>query len=90
MSGASLPDLSARYEASELVTLTASWGVYHQAPTYRELRGRPEPGAGILGSLNRDLGSQTSIQTLVGLEYFPAIIAVCTSARRHITSCCEI
>jgi hypothetical protein len=64
------PRLSARYEASELVTVTASWGVYHQAPTYRELRGRPEPGAGILGSMNEDLGSQTSIQTLVGLEYF--------------------
>lgn len=64
------PRLSARYEASEILTLTASYGVYHQTPTYRELRGRPEPGAGILGSLNDQLRSQTSYQLVVGGEYF--------------------
>jgi hypothetical protein len=64
------PRISARYEASEILSLTASWGVYRQPPTYRELRGRPEPGKGILGSLNTDLQSQTSYQTIVGAEYF--------------------
>jgi hypothetical protein len=64
------PRISARYEATDVLALSASWGVYNQTPTYRELRGRPEPGAGILGSLNDGLRSQTSYQFVLGGEYF--------------------
>jgi hypothetical protein len=64
------PRVSARYRASELTTLTGSWGIYYQAPTYRELRGQPEPGETILGALNRDLRSQRAMQFVAGLEYF--------------------
>ncbi len=64
------PRLSARYEASDQVTLNASVGVYHQEPTYQELRGKPKPGEGVLGSLNRDIKSQRSLQLVTGIDYF--------------------
>ncbi|MBT8400471.1 MAG: TonB-dependent receptor [Rhodothermia bacterium] len=64
------PRLSARYRLNELTVLLASWGIYYQAPGYRELRGRPEPGQSILGALNRDLKSQRSNQIVLGLERF--------------------
>ncbi|MEX0822698.1 MAG: TonB-dependent receptor [Rhodothermales bacterium] len=64
------PRVSARYGASDQLSLTAGWGYYYQAPTYRELRGRPEPGESIRGSLNRDIRSQRAIQYAVGGEYF--------------------
>ena len=64
------PRLSARFLASDRLTLTGSWGLYHQKPTYRELRGKPGPGESILDALNRDLQSQRSMQIVAGGEYF--------------------
>lgn len=64
------PRLSARFLASEQLTLTGSWGLYHQKPTYRELRGKPEPGTSILDALNRDIAAQRSMQFVLGGEYF--------------------
>ncbi len=64
------PRLSSRYRASELLTLMGSLGVYHQTPTYRELRGKPEPGETLLGTLNRGIRSQRAIQYVAGGEYF--------------------
>ena len=64
------PRLSARYRLDPLTVLLASWGIYYQAPGYRELRGRPEPGQSILGALNRDLKSQRSHQVVLGVERF--------------------
>jgi len=64
------PRLSARYQATERLTLTGSWGLYHQKPTYRELRGQPASGQSIEDALNRSLQSQQSIQYVLGGEYF--------------------
>lgn len=64
------PRLTARYTASTQLSLMGSWGIYYQTPTYRELRGTPAPGESIASSLNRNLKSQRSMQTVVGLEYF--------------------
>ncbi len=64
------PRLSTRFELDALTALVASWGIYYQAPGYRELRGRPEPGQSILGALNRDLRSQRSHQVVAGVERF--------------------
>lgn len=64
------PRLSARYDATSRLVLSGSWGYYYQTPTYRELRGKPEPGETILGALNRDIRSQRSIQYVAGAEYF--------------------
>lgn len=64
------PRLSARFRQSERLTLTGSWGIYHQKPIYRELRGKPDPGESILDALNRGLKSQRSMQLVFGGEYF--------------------
>ena len=64
------PRLSARYQASEQLRLMGRWGVYHQTPTYRELRGKPEPGETILSALNRDLEAQRAMPVAVGVDYF--------------------
>lgn len=64
------PRLTATYKRDEFTTLFASLGVYYQAPSYRELRGKPEIGETILGALNRDLKSQRSLQAVGGFEYF--------------------
>ncbi len=64
------PRISARYRHNKLTSFLASWGVYYQAPGYRELRGRPAPGQTILGALNRDLTSQRSNQIVAGIERF--------------------
>jgi len=66
------PRLSARYRLTTRTTLNGAAGVYHQAPTYRELRGQPEPGEGILGALNRGLKAQRSVQFVGGLEHLLA------------------
>lgn len=78
------PRLGATYKWTTQTTLLGSVGVYHQAPTYRELRGTPEPGCSsqaeceareegetdfILGALNRDLASQRSVQFVAGVEH---------------------
>ncbi len=74
------PRLSARYIWDELTTLTAATGVYHQAPTYRELRGEPiyssrdSTGSVLLPSLNRDIQSQRALQFIAGVErFFPSV-----------------
>ncbi len=64
------PRLSARYDAADRLSLSGSWGYYHQSPSYRELRGKPEAGESILGALNRGLRSQRSQQYVLGGEYF--------------------
>lgn len=64
------PRSSFTWKHNPLVQIFGSAGVYHQAPTYRELRGKPEPGETILGALNRDLRSQRSLQFVLGGEYF--------------------
>ncbi len=64
------PRLSARYQHSSVTTFYGTAGLYHQTPTYRELRGKPEPGETILGSLNPDLKSQRSVQLVAGIEHF--------------------
>ncbi|MES3631180.1 MAG: TonB-dependent receptor [Longimonas sp.] len=64
------PRLSATFQASENLSLSGSWGLYHQAPTYRELRGNPDFAEGIRDALNRDIQSQRSMQVVLGGEYF--------------------
>ncbi|MFB6278402.1 MAG: TonB-dependent receptor domain-containing protein [Salinibacter sp.] len=64
------PRLSARFQANDRLTLTGSWGIYHQKPTYRELRGTPQGTETIEETLNRNIESQRSIQYVFGGEYF--------------------
>ncbi|MEF8816542.1 MAG: TonB-dependent receptor [Salinibacter sp.] len=64
------PRLSGRLKATERLTLTGAWGIYHQKPTYRELRGDPEGTESIAETLNRDIESQRSVQYVLGGEYF--------------------
>jgi len=64
------PRLSARFKYSERLTLNAAWGIYHQQPTYRELRGTPQDTTSISDALNRDVKSQRSMQFVLGGEYF--------------------
>lgn len=64
------PRLSATYQYNRITSLFGSFGLYHQAPTYRELRGKPDVGETILGALNTDLRSQRSLQAVAGVEYF--------------------
>ena len=64
------PRLSARFKYSEQLTLNAAWGIYHQQPAYRELRGTPQGDQTISEALNRDVKSQRSMQFVLGGEYF--------------------
>jgi len=64
------PRFTTTYKKSDLTTLFGSFGIYYQAPSYRELRGKPAVGETILGALNRDLKSQRSLQAVAGMEYF--------------------
>jgi TonB dependent receptor-like, beta-barrel/CarboxypepD_reg-like domain/TonB-dependent Receptor Plug Domain len=64
------PRISGHYRLDANTLLLASWGIYYQSPSYRELRGRPEAGETILGSLNRGLRSQRSNQLVAGVEFF--------------------
>ena len=64
------PRLLMRYQPNDELTYTASWGIYHQAPTYRELRGQPDPTVNLINSLNRNLVSQRSMQIVAGVERF--------------------
>jgi hypothetical protein len=64
------PRLSARFLASDQTTLTGSAGLYYQAPTYRELRGEPDPAINLIDNLNRDLRAQRSLQFVAGIERF--------------------
>jgi hypothetical protein len=64
------PRASFTYLKSPITTYFGSIGVYHQVPTYRELRGKPQVGETILRALNADLASQKSLQVVIGGEYF--------------------
>ena len=70
------PRLSARFEWTEQTTLNGAVGVYHQKPTYRELRGAPPTAeelkdeGGLENTINRDLQSQRSVQLILGGEHF--------------------
>jgi len=64
------PRASFSYAANPITSYFGSVGIYHQAPTYRELRGKPEVGESILGALNSSLKSQRSLQIVLGGEYF--------------------
>ena len=64
------PRLNGHFRLNDRTTLLGSWGIYYQAPTYRELRGQPAPGETILGALNHNLKSQRSMQVVGGVEYF--------------------
>ncbi|MDX1421196.1 MAG: TonB-dependent receptor [Rubricoccaceae bacterium] len=64
------PRLGLRYRWDAQTTLSGAVGLYHQAPTYRELRGEPAPGETILGALNRDLESQRTLFVVAGGERF--------------------
>ena len=64
------PRLLMRYQPNDEMTYTASWGIYHQAPTYRELRGQPDPAISLINNLNRDLVAQRSMQFVAGAERF--------------------
>lgn len=64
------PRASFTFQANPITSWFGSVGLYHQAPTYRELRGKPEVGESILGALNDSLKSQRSFQVVLGGEYF--------------------
>lgn len=67
------PRLGAILRQSPNVTWSAGLGVYHQAPTYRELRGDPAPGDSIGGLLDGDIASQRAVQAVLGLtRFFPS------------------
>ena len=67
------PRLNALFRADTNTTWTAGLGVYHQAPTYRELRGDPEAGQTISQVLDGNIKSQRSVQAVLGLErFFPS------------------
>ena len=62
------PRLSARLRAGAHTVLLASAGAYHQAPSYRELRGQPRAGGDLAAGLNRGLRSQRALQAGLGAE----------------------
>ncbi|PAP75245.1 TonB-dependent receptor [Rubrivirga marina] len=64
------PRLSAVYRLSPQTSLTAAAGIYHQAPTYRELRGDPDPGTSAFNTLDGDIASPRATQAVVGLDHF--------------------
>jgi hypothetical protein len=62
------PRASAVYRPRTGLTVTASGGIYNQAPGYKEFRGTPN--GSLEGSINRDLKSQRSAQFIAGAEWF--------------------
>ncbi|MEL6616346.1 MAG: TonB-dependent receptor, partial [Bacteroidota bacterium] len=62
------PRLAAVFRAADATTFTGALGVYHQAPTYRELRGAPEAGTQTI-SINTDLRSQRADVAVLGVEH---------------------
>ena len=63
------PRLGAAFQAADNTRVSASAGVYYQAPTYRELRGDPQPGETIAAQIDGDIESQRAVQGVVGLEH---------------------
>ena len=64
------PRLGLTWAAGPQTTWAASAGVYHQAPTYRELRGDPQPGVSVFRTLDGDIASPSALQAVVGLDHF--------------------
>ncbi len=64
------PRLTARYAVSPQTSVSAATGIYHQAPTYRELRGDPDPGVSAFQTLDGDIRSPRAVQAVVGLNHF--------------------
>ena len=64
------PRLGVTWAAAPQTTWAASAGVYHQAPTYRELRGDPEPGVAAFRTLDGDISSPSALQAVVGVDHF--------------------
>ena len=64
------PRLGVVFASGPQTTLSASAGVYRQAPTYRELRGDPAPSDTVLAVLDGDIASPRAVQAVVGLEHF--------------------
>jgi hypothetical protein len=64
------PRVSATYQASAKVSLSGSWGIYYQPPTYRELRGEPSVNESLSDELNHNIKSQRSMQFVMGGTYF--------------------
>ncbi|WP_412068820.1 TonB-dependent receptor [Rubrivirga sp. IMCC43871] len=67
------PRLGLSYTLSPVTTLAGAFGIYHQAPTYRELRGDPDPGASAFNTLDGRIDSPRALQAVVGFErFFPS------------------
>ncbi|MGA7303717.1 MAG: TonB-dependent receptor [Rhodothermales bacterium] len=66
------PRASVHYAAKPGLTFNGAWGIYYQAPGYREFRGTPLEEGSLATSINKNLKSQRSIQFIGGLEYFMA------------------
>ena len=64
------PRIGVTWAAAPQTTWAASAGVYHQAPTYRELRGDPQPGVSAFRDLDGDIASPRSVQAVVGVDHF--------------------
>lgn len=64
------PRLTARYRLSPQTSFSGATGLYHQAPTYRELRGDPVPGVSAFRTLDGDIRSPRALQAVVGLDHF--------------------
>lgn len=72
------PRFSARFKYDDLTTVSAAAGLYHQAPTYRELRGEPIYDSSsdnlIVDAVNFDLRSQRTQMYTIGVErFFPSV-----------------
>ncbi len=66
------PRASVHYAAKPGLTFNGAWGIYYQAPGYREFRGTPLEEGSLATSINKNLKSQRSMQFIGGLEYFMA------------------
>ena len=64
------PRLALSWASGPQTTWGLSAGVYHQAPTYRELRGDPQPGVSAFQSLDGDIRSPRAVQAVLGLDHF--------------------
>lgn len=64
------PRLGITWAAAPQTTWAASAGVYHQAPTYRELRGDPQPGVSAFRTLDGEISSPSAIQAVLGVDHF--------------------
>ena len=67
------PRLNLIAQTDTFTTITAGFGVYYQPPTYRELRGDPQPGETVSELLDGDIASQRATQAVVGFQrFFPS------------------